>query len=358
MVCEATSITALQSARVNGHGISRRAFIEHTLGLGAVAMLPATADTTAHAQHAGTGPASSLVRSRPGTVGGTRLVLLGTGGGPGIDPTRAQTASAVVIGDTPYLVDCGYGALRQLVASKVGYLQLSTLFFTHLHDDHTADLPALLTLQWTNGKTTMTDAYGPFGTDTLVAAAVAFSRANFEIRTADEGRTVDPTKQFHGHDIVASATPVLMFKDDRVTVTAVENTHYPDRAKAKMPHRSLALRFDTTDRCIVFSGDTAYSANVARLPAMPICSCARSSIRTYCSRCVSGHKLLRLPAIRRISSAMSSMRILRPLTSPGWPVKRGSRLSYSITRSLAKRSPSPIRSQLLSGAFGPDSTEK
>lgn len=59
--------------------------------------------------------------------------------------------------------------------------------------------------------------------------------------------------------------PVLMFKDDRVTVTAVENTHYPERAKAKMRHRSLALRFDTADRSIVFSGDTAYSENVARL---------------------------------------------------------------------------------------------
>ena len=32
-----------------------------------------------------------------------------------------------------------------------------------------------------------------------------------------------------------------------------------------MPHRALALRFDTKDRAIVFSGDTAYSANIVKL---------------------------------------------------------------------------------------------
>ncbi|HWG31773.1 MAG TPA: MBL fold metallo-hydrolase, partial [Steroidobacteraceae bacterium] len=69
----------------------------------------------------------------------------------------------------------------------------------------------------------------------------------------------------HGHDVPASDTPVQVFKDDRVTVTAVENTHYPPRSKANMTHRSLALRMDTKDRSIVFAGDTAYSANVARL---------------------------------------------------------------------------------------------
>jgi ribonuclease BN (tRNA processing enzyme) len=94
---------------------------------------------------------------------------------------------------------------------------------------------------------------------------VALISTNVEIRTADEGRTVDPRAQFHGHDTTASATPVPMFKDERVSVTAVENTHYPERSKARMRHRSLALRVDTKQRSIVFCGDTAYSANVVAL---------------------------------------------------------------------------------------------
>jgi ribonuclease BN (tRNA processing enzyme) len=243
-------------------GLSRRDWLRRALA--ATALMPSALATVARAQNEGgiTAPAPTT-RSAPPP--GTWVVLLGTRGGPGIDPTRYQTASAVMVDGRPYLVDCGYGAVRQLVASNVGYLQVGTIFFTHLHNDHTGDLPALLSYQWTNGKTTPTDAYGPYGTEQLVAAAVGFLHTNVQIRTADEGRTVDVDRQFHGHDVAAEATPVQMFKDDRLTVTATENTHYPERSKAKMSHRSLALRIDTKARSIVFSGDTAYSPNVSKL---------------------------------------------------------------------------------------------
>lgn len=260
---------------------SRRGVLNRALALGAIALLPPGLGANAAAQDAAGGLASAALPARTGPGPGTWLVLLGTRAGPGIDLTRGQTGSAVVVDGRPYLVDCGYGTLRQLVAGNVGYLQLGTLFFTHLHDDHTADLPALLSFQWTNGKTTATDAYGPYGTARLVAAAESFIRANAEIRTVDEGRTVDADAQFHGHDVVASDTPVQIFKDDRLSVTAVQNTHYPSRSKARMPHRSLALRLETKDRSVVFSGDTAYSAGVAQLARgadLFVCEIADSTV--------------------------------------------------------------------------------
>ena len=242
--------------------MTRRQVLSRALALTAMAVTPAALPSAAHAQNGG---GIATLAGRPGPRPGTWLVLLGTRAGPGIDLTRGQTGSAVVVDGRPYLVDCGYGTVRQLVASNVGYLQISTVFFTHLHDDHTGDVPALLSYQWTNGKKTPTDAYGPYGTSKLVAAAVQVIHSNVEIRTADEGRTVNADEQFHGHDVAASDTTVQVFKDDRVTVTAIENTHFPPRSKANMPHRSLALRMDTKDRSIVFAGDTAYSANVAKL---------------------------------------------------------------------------------------------
>ena len=243
---------------------TRRDLLSNALALTALT-LPAAVSETARAQNAGAGIATAAVGNPRAASVGTWLVLLGTRAGPGIDITRAQTGSAVVVDGRPYLIDCGYGTLRQLVASNVGYLQISSIFFTHLHDDHTGDVPALLSFQWTNGKSTATDAYGPYGTSKLVAASVAVIHSNVEIRTADEGRTVDVDAQFHGHDLAAADTPVQVFKDDRIAVTAIENTHYPARSKSKMLHRSLALRVDTRSRSIVFAGDTAYSANVARL---------------------------------------------------------------------------------------------
>jgi ribonuclease BN (tRNA processing enzyme) len=243
----------------------RRKLLVGAVRMCGAALLPTLSGPLAVAQQSGAGPATGAAPAVAAARPGTWLVLLGTRGGPGIDVTRAQSASAVVIDGRPYLIDCGYGALHQLVASHVGYLQLNTVFFTHLHDDHTGDLAALLSYQWTNGKTTATEAYGPYGTANLVRAALAFFRANTEIRTVDEGRTVDAAKQFHGHDVAAAALPAQFFQDDKVTVTAVENAHYPSRATALMPHRSLALRFDSKDRSIVFSGDTAFSDNLVRL---------------------------------------------------------------------------------------------
>jgi ribonuclease BN (tRNA processing enzyme) len=243
--------------------VTRRMILERVLSVAALAGVPVVGPGTARAQDTGGG--ITLSPPAQGPRPGTWLVILGTHGGPGIDPAHAQTASALVVDGRPYLIDCGYGALRALVAANVAYREISTLFFTHLHDDHTGDLAALLSFQWTNGKSSATDAYGPYGTARLVDAAVSLIRVNAEIRTVDEGRSVEPGKLFHGHDTPAAAEAVSVFKDDRLSVTAVENAHFPPRSTARMPHRSLALRLETKTRSVVCCGDTAYSPNIVRL---------------------------------------------------------------------------------------------
>jgi ribonuclease BN (tRNA processing enzyme) len=205
------------------------------------------------------------VATKPPAPKGTKLVMLGTRGGPGVDLTRSETASAVIVDGVPYLLDCGYGTLRALTASGVGFLNVDTLFFSHLHNDHIADLAALLSHQWTSSKKTPTNIYGPYATASTVAGALQFMRADVEIRVIDEGRTVLPEALFFGHDLEVGADPVRVFADDRVVVTAVTNTHYPERAVARMAHRSLGYRFETAGRTIAFAGDTAYSANVVKL---------------------------------------------------------------------------------------------
>jgi len=196
---------------------------------------------------------------------GTQLVLLGTQGGPGITANRTQASNAVIVDGRPYLVDCGYGALKSAVQAGLTLGAISNVFITHLHDDHTADIAAFLALKWTAsqnpGEATI---HGPYGTSAMVDAAIAFSRGNVEIRKIDEGRTVEPRTIFHGRDLAAPKITEV-FKDDRVSVQAVENAHFPDRAKAKMEYRSFAYRFNTATRSIVFSGDTAYSENLIEL---------------------------------------------------------------------------------------------
>jgi ribonuclease BN (tRNA processing enzyme) len=172
--------------------------------------------------------------------------------------------------------------MRALVASGLGYQPVSTIFLTHLHDDHTADLAAMLAHQWTSSKTTPTNVYGPYATERTVKGALEFFRANVEIRTIDEGRKERPEEMFFGHDVDVGNEPVRVFADDKVVVTAVTNTHFPERFVARMQHRSLGYRFETSTRSICFSGDTAYSANVVKLArGADVFVCEVMDHRTY-----------------------------------------------------------------------------
>lgn len=198
--------------------------------------------------------------------GATTLLLLGTQAGPGVALARSQTASVVIAGGVPYLVDCGYGTLRGLVQAGLRFAQISDVFVSHLHNDHTADIAALLSMKWTGGQATVqpTTVWGPPGTASMVQGALMFFKGDTEIRTVDEGRTVKAEAVFKGRDL-AAPTITEVFKDERVTVQAVENTHFPDRARAQMAHRSFAYRFNAPDRSIVLSGDTAYSPRLVEL---------------------------------------------------------------------------------------------
>jgi ribonuclease BN (tRNA processing enzyme) len=238
---------------------TRRELLRAALNIAALSAAAPLTNVLTFAQGTGAVPAP------PPPAKGTQLVLLGTQGGPTVNLRRGQAANAVVVDGRPYLVDCGYGTIRSLVAAGIAYGQVGTAFITHLHDDHMSDIAALLSLQWTGSKQQPTEVYGPYGTASMVDAAIAFTKANAEIRITDEGRTIRPEQLFHGHDVVAEAAPVQVFNDDRLTVTASENTHFPDRAKAAMRYRSLAYRLQSETRSVVISGDTAYSKNLVSL---------------------------------------------------------------------------------------------
>lgn len=193
---------------------------------------------------------------------GSKLILLGTGGGPTPLPGRNQPASVLVVNDVPYVIDAGNGVGRQLMLAGIGLHRIGKIFITHHHDDHNADLGTLMGLAWSNGRTEQIDAYGPPGTDRMIAAYLDYFRPNADLRIAFDGRTLDPAQIFRGHDIA----PGLVYEDDNLRVTAVENTHYPDSGHVDDAHHvSFSYRFDTPDRSIVFSGDTAKSDQLIEL---------------------------------------------------------------------------------------------
>ncbi|MGD6749210.1 MBL fold metallo-hydrolase [Streptomyces sp. BH105] len=258
---------------------------------------------------AGSATARSTAGSRDARRHRTRLVLLGTAGGPAwTDGARCGVSSAIVCEDRIYLVDLGQGALHRLVRSGLGpgdqlgsaLTRVRGIFLTHLHSDHVADWPSLYALGPSNfvGRTgPPIDVFGPgdrgalpsvFPPDGTAPPLVNPNRptpgisamtgyldqafaADFNGRARESNFTM-PHDLFQVHDIDLSNVwdidaagepprlddPPPVWEDDLVRVTATLVDHHPMAP-------TFAYRFDTPDGSVVFSGDTCVSENLIRL---------------------------------------------------------------------------------------------
>src|ERR1043166_8894012 len=84
----------------------------------------------------------------------TRIILLGTKGGPNLGKLRSNPSTLILIDDFPYLIDCGYGASRQLIAAGISLSHLRYVFITHHHSDHNLDYGSLLYNAWVAAQQT------------------------------------------------------------------------------------------------------------------------------------------------------------------------------------------------------------
>jgi ribonuclease BN (tRNA processing enzyme) len=185
----------------------------------------------------------------------TRLILLGTKGGPRPTPRfRGQPAQVIIIDGVPYVIDCGSGVADRLVLAGISLPALRHVFVTHHHSDHVLDYGNLLLLAWAAGLKTRVDTWGPPPLVGVTRLSFALNQSDIDVRIADEGRP-DPRGLVTAHEF---AQPGLVMEDERVRVTAALVPHGPMRP-------AFAYRFDTADRSIVISGDTAYSQALIEL---------------------------------------------------------------------------------------------
>jgi ribonuclease BN (tRNA processing enzyme) len=182
----------------------------------------------------------------------TQVVLLGTGT-PAPDPESSGPATAVVVDDTPYLVDFGTGVVRRAagaVAKGVSGLRpgnLQIAFVTHLHADHTMGYADLIVTPFIAGRDKPLQVYGPRGLAQMTQHVLAAYRVDLDNRMAERGQKYTFVE---AHEI----QPGVVYRDAKVTVTAFS-----------VPHGDLVAygyRFQTPDRVIVISGDTSPSENI------------------------------------------------------------------------------------------------
>jgi ribonuclease BN (tRNA processing enzyme) len=243
----------------------------------------------------------------------TRLVLLGTAGGPVWWPRskRFGIASAVVVDGDVYMVDVGEGAFYQYRQAGLARSEevdremitsLRALFLTHMHADHTIEYDNLLRWAFANGGQIPTnppvEVFGPGNRGELepvsgpppssplpvvnpenpTPGTVEMTDYLYKAFAADfndhirDSRVDVPWADFEVNDIeIPPGTvtdqntepsppmdPFPVFEDEKVKVTATLVDHSPCWP-------AFAFRFDTDDGSITFSGDTGPNQNLIKM---------------------------------------------------------------------------------------------
>jgi len=190
----------------------------------------------------------------------TKVVLLGTGT-PGPVPDRSGPCVAIVVNDTPYLVDLGPGVVRRASAAYrngvkgLHFSKLKTAFVTHLHSDHTVGYPDFIFTPWVVGRPGPIQVYGPSGIKAMTDHILEAWKDDIKIRT--EGMERDfPEHNDSGYKVdVHEISPGVVYQDKNVTVNAFPVRH------GEVP-QAFGYRFATPDRTIVISGDTSPTPSV------------------------------------------------------------------------------------------------
>jgi ribonuclease BN (tRNA processing enzyme) len=187
----------------------------------------------------------------------TRLILLGTGGGPRVlVPGRAKPANLLIINGAAYVIDCGSGVAQQFVRAGFSLSMLRYIFITHHHSDHNLDYGNLIYSAWAAGLRSRVVAYGPPPINSMTQTYWELNKFDIETRIADEGRP-DLRQLVIAHEFDRGG---LVMQNEDVRVTTVQVFHPPVT-------QSYGYRFDAADRSIVISGDTGYSPELIKLAA-------------------------------------------------------------------------------------------
>ena len=182
----------------------------------------------------------------------TRIVFLGTKGGPRVDNGPSNPANLVMVNDAPFVIDCGMGVSRQLVRAGVPLSSVKYIFISHHHSDHNLEYGNLVYNAWATGLSTPVYSFGPVGIEAMTKTYWELNKFDIETRIADEGRP-DLRPLLIAKDITEDGV-VLQTPD--VKVTAFRTPHPPIVD-------NFAYKFETPDGTIVFSGDTAYNPKLA-----------------------------------------------------------------------------------------------
>jgi ribonuclease BN (tRNA processing enzyme) len=202
------------------------------------------------------GSSAQAAQTQPGTAP-IEVVVLGSGG-PGATGRASASYLVLIDGVARILVDAGSGAFVRLGEARLSLAKTDVVLLTHLHIDHTGELPGLFKARAVSSSDPIVfDVWGPDGSRGPGPGAYFPATSRFlELLFGPKGafaylRDFSAPITLRAHDISVAAhantPPQVLVKQGALAITAIAGHHGDTPA--------VVYRIDYAGRSATFSGD-------------------------------------------------------------------------------------------------------
>ena len=182
-----------------------------------------------------------------------QMIILGSGS-PLVTADRAGPATLVRVGKTDLLFDCGRAVLMRGAAVGMTAAELTALFVTHMHSDHTTDYNDIITTRWiASPEPRPLLAFGPVGFQRFTDATLAMLETDVRYRTAHHADL-----QHHPQVLVQEVIDGWQWQHEGIVVTAAPTDHSP-------VHPTMGFRVEAEGKVVTIAGDTVPCEGLNRL---------------------------------------------------------------------------------------------
>jgi ribonuclease Z len=187
----------------------------------------------------------SAIAQAPRSAATIKVTLLGTGS-PTISAERMGPCTLVEAGAERLLFDAGRGCAIRVAQAGVPWSELTKVFLTHLHADHTFALPDVFLMGWILGRANPLEVSGPSGTTEMLESMIHAISLDIAGRLKSGMQLRQPPKY-----LAKEIQSGVVYEAGGMKVTAFEVDHSIAPA--------FGYRIDFNGRSVVISGDTRYS---------------------------------------------------------------------------------------------------
>ena len=182
-----------------------------------------------------------------------KLQVLGSGG-PELNDQRASTSYLIWIDNkASILIDTGTGSSSSFEKSGADFVDIKAILFTHLHVDHSQDLPAYIKGSFFSSRNNNLYIYGPDGND-LMPSTSSFIESLFGVSGAYKYlNNYLNENEISGYKILVEDISLQRYKihtsevESMFTIASIAVHHGPIAA--------IAWRVNVLGCSITFSGD-------------------------------------------------------------------------------------------------------